>query len=68
MIAGNLLTAGGGRATLITVENEDNDDDCPRRGSIILAGNVADMSRHVGDDTTCRSNFGQMGPCRRHKI
>jgi hypothetical protein len=31
-----------------------------------LAGNVADMS--VGDDTTCRSNFGQMGPCRRHKI
>jgi hypothetical protein len=33
-----------------------------------LAGNVADMSRHVGDDTTCRSNFGQMGPCRRHKI
>jgi hypothetical protein len=36
--------------------------------SHILAGNVADMSRHVGDDTTCRSNFGQMGPCRRHKI
>jgi hypothetical protein len=35
---------------------------------ISLAGNVADMSRHVGDDTTCRSNFGQMGPCRRHKI
>jgi hypothetical protein len=33
-----------------------------------LAGNVADMSRHVGYDTTCRSNFGQMGPCRRHKI
>jgi hypothetical protein len=33
-----------------------------------LAGNVADMSRHVGDDTTCRSNFGHMGPCRRHKI
>ena len=33
-----------------------------------LAGNVADMSRHVGDDTTCRSNFGQMGPCRQHKI
>ena len=33
-----------------------------------LAGNVADMSRHVGDDTTCRSNFGQMGLCRRHKI
>ena len=33
-----------------------------------LAGNVADMSRHVGDDTTCRSNFGPMGPCRRHKI
>ena len=33
-----------------------------------LAGNVADMSRHVGDDTTCCSNFGQMGPCRRHKI
>ena len=33
-----------------------------------LAGNVADMSRHVGDDTTCRSNFGQMGPCCRHKI
>ena len=30
-----------------------------------LAGNVADMSRHVGDDTTCCSNFGQMGPCRR---
>ena len=26
------------------------------------------MSRHVGQDTTCRSNFGQMGPCRRHKI
>ena len=33
-----------------------------------LAGNVADMSRHVGDDTTCRSNCGPMGPCRRHKI
>jgi hypothetical protein len=33
-----------------------------------LAGDVADMSRHVGDDTTCHSNFGQMGPCRRHKI
>jgi len=33
-----------------------------------FAGNVADMSRHVGDDTTCRSNFGQMGPCRQHKI
>jgi len=33
-----------------------------------LAGNVADMSRHVGDDTMCRSNFGQMGPCCRHKI
>ena len=33
-----------------------------------LAGDVADMSRHVGNDTTCRSNFGQMGPCRRHKI
>jgi hypothetical protein len=33
-----------------------------------LAGNVADMSRHVRGDTTCRSNFGQMGPCRRHKI
>ncbi len=31
-----------------------------------LAGNVADMSRHVADDTSCRSNFGQMGPCRRH--
>jgi hypothetical protein len=36
--------------------------------SLILAGNVADMSRHVGDDTTCRSNFGQMGLCRRQKI
>jgi hypothetical protein len=27
--------------------------------------------RHVAScrhDTTCRSNFGQMGPCRRHKI
>jgi len=34
----------------------------------ILAGNVANMSRHVGQDTTCCSNFGQMGPCRRHKI
>jgi hypothetical protein len=33
-----------------------------------LAGNVADMSRHVGQDTTCHSIFGQMGPCRRHKI
>jgi hypothetical protein len=33
-----------------------------------LAGNVADISQHVGDDTTCRSNFGPMGPCRRHKI
>ncbi len=33
-----------------------------------LAGNVANISRHVGNDTTCRSNFGQMGPCRRHKI
>jgi hypothetical protein len=35
---------------------------------LLLAGNVVDMSRHVGDDTTCRSNFGQMGLCRRHKI
>jgi len=26
------------------------------------------MSRHVADDTLCRSNFGQMGPCRRHDI
>ena len=33
-----------------------------------LAGNVADMSRHVADDTPCRSNFGQMGPCRRHNF
>ena len=33
-----------------------------------LAGNVADMSRHVADDTLCRSNFGQMGPCRRHNF
>ena len=43
---------------------------CPLtcRPLTVLAGNVADMSRHVGDDTTCRSNFGQMGPCRRHKI
>jgi hypothetical protein len=32
----------------------------------ILAGNVADMSRHVANDTPCRSNFGQMGLCRRH--
>ena len=39
-----------------------------RDNEAILAGNVADMSRHVRDDTTCRSNFGQMGPCRRHKI
>jgi hypothetical protein len=31
-----------------------------------LAGNVADMSRHVANDTPCRSNFGQMGPCCRH--
>ncbi len=31
-----------------------------------LGGNVTDMSQHVGDDTTCRSNFGQMGPCRQH--
>ena len=33
-----------------------------------LAGNVADMSRHVADGTPCRSNFGQMGPCRRHNF
>jgi hypothetical protein len=33
-----------------------------RQKSADLGGNVADMSRH------CRSNFGQMGPCRRHKI
>jgi hypothetical protein len=39
-----------------------------RVGGASLAGNVADMSRHVGNDTTCRSNFGQMGPCCRHKI
>ena len=38
------------------------------KDNVSLAGNVANMSRHVGDDTTCRSNFGQMGPCRRHKI
>ena len=31
-----------------------------------LAGNVADILRHVADDTPCCSNFGQMGPCRRH--
>ena len=30
MIAGNLLTAGGGRATLVTVENDDDDDDDDR--------------------------------------
>jgi len=24
------------------------------------------MSRHVANDTPCCSNFGQMGPCRRH--
>ena len=29
---------------------------------------VADMSRHVGTTRLCRSNFGEMGPCRRHKI
>ena len=40
----------------------------PFHSSPTLAGNVADMSRHVGDGTTCRSNFGQMGPCRQHKI
>jgi hypothetical protein len=34
--------------------------------AVVLAGNVADMSRHVADDTQCCSNFGQMGPCRRH--
>jgi len=33
-----------------------------------LAGNVFDISRHVTDDTLCRSNFGQMGPCRRHNF
>ena len=33
-----------------------------------LAENVADMSRHVTDDTPCCSNFGQMGPCRRHNF
>ena len=33
-----------------------------------LAGNVANMSRHVVTTQTCLSNFGQMGPCRRHKI
>jgi hypothetical protein len=26
------------------------------------------MLRHVGQDTMCRSNFGQTGPCPRHKI
>ena len=36
--------------------------------TMTLAGNVADMSRHVADDTPCRSNFGQMGPCRRHNF
>jgi len=38
------------------------------REALRLAGNVADMSRHVADDTPCRSNFGQMGPCRRHNF
>ena len=35
---------------------------------VILAGNVADMSRHVANDTPWRSNLGQMGPCRRHNF
>ena len=34
---------------------------------ILLVGNVADMSATCRPDTRCRSNSGQMGPCRRHK-
>ncbi len=33
-----------------------------------LVGNVADMSATCCPDTRCRSNSGQMGQCRRHKI
>ncbi len=33
-----------------------------------LVGNVANMSATCRPDTRCRSNSGQMGPCRRHKI
>jgi hypothetical protein len=47
---------------------EGKGDQCCDGDGDALAGNVADMSRHVGNDTTCRSNFGQMGPCCRHKI
>jgi hypothetical protein len=36
--------------------------------AIILVGNVANMSATCRPDTRCRSNSGQMGPCRRHKI
>jgi len=37
------------------------------REALRQANSVYDLP-HVGDDTTCRSNFGQMGPYRRHKI
>ncbi len=47
------------------VEDEE-DKNWSREVQGSLAGNVADMSRHVADDTSCRSNFGQMGPCRQH--
>jgi hypothetical protein len=36
--------------------------------TIDLVGNVADMSATCRPDTRCRSNSGQMGLCRRHKI
>ncbi len=35
---------------------------------IFLAGNVADMLWNVGTTRQCCSDFGQMGPCCRHRI
>ena len=43
-------------------------NDCILMEAVLhLAGNVADMLGTRRPDTRCCSNFGQMGPCRRHK-
>ncbi len=67
---------GGGDDGIVPAAADDNDNTMVLASMVSstnggggngnLAGNVANMSRHVADDTPCRSNFGQMGPCRRH--
>ncbi len=60
--------------SLVVPMGEDRNADVGVIGNLV--GNVADMSATCRPDmsatcrpdTRCRSNSGQMGPCRRHKI